>query len=77
MVLHSCNDQFNSIILRWFTAMVLFFINFKVYLIKMSIRKSHIDKLPTQLKDMEKLFFPDLCQKAKTATRPYVTSPSR
>lgn len=41
------------------------FIIFKGPFIKMSIRKSHIDKLPTQLKDMGNLCLADLCQKNK------------
>lgn len=45
-----------------------FFFLFKVHFIKESIRESHIDKLPTQLKDMAKLHLADLCQ--KTATHP-------
>lgn len=75
--------QFNSIILRWFTATIPssslphLFIIFKVHLIKMSIRKSHIDKLPTQLKDYGKLVLGGSVPKTKTATHPCVTARSQ
>lgn len=75
--------QFNSIILRWFTATILsssrphLFIIFKVHLIKMSIRKSHIDELPTQLKDYGKLVLGGSVPKMKTATHPCITAQSQ